>query len=168
MSAIRQQIWEEMKTSKTYIICCRSYTSNMRKKNRRFQFIIILLTTLGAFGFFLNEWCAFASSLIPVFGELVKKLIPQMSQPEEELGKLDSIASEFEETLYELIPLWNRHEDGSVNDEQANIELPKIIKGQSDKKDIMNKLVRKISKKEELAYQEAADEFLTRNFYSYE
>ena len=56
MSTVRQQIWEDLKTYKTYIECCRAYTSKRRAYNRRMKSAIIVVTVLGAFGFFINEW----------------------------------------------------------------------------------------------------------------
>ena len=102
MSTVRQQIWEDLKTYKTYIECCRAYTSKRRAYNRRMKSAIIVVTVLGAFGFFINEWITFSTTTIAFLGEVSQKLLPQLNQPEEELVRLDNIASSFEETLIKI------------------------------------------------------------------
>ena len=93
MSTVRQQIWEDLKTYKTYIECCRAYTNKRRAYNRRMKSAIIVVTVLGAFGFFINEWITFSTTTIAFLGEVSQKLLPQLNQPEEELVRLDNIAS---------------------------------------------------------------------------
>ncbi|WP_303298786.1 hypothetical protein [Phocaeicola coprophilus] len=166
MSTVRQQIWEDLKTYKTYIECCRAYTSKRRAYNRRMKSAIIVVTVLGAFGFFINEWITFSTTTIAFLGEVSQKLLPQLNQPEEELVRLDNIASSFEETLIKIEALWNRYENDKLDDEQANKLLAKYNNGHTNNKSEMNKLVRKISHKENISYQKAADEYLKRKFYA--
>ena len=121
---------------------------------------------LRSFGFLFKELISFFPSSNTVPGEGFQELLPQLNQPEEELVRLDNIASSFEETLIKIEALWNRYENDKLDDEQANKLLAKYNNAHTNNKSEMNKLVRKISHKENISYQKAADEYLKRKFYA--
>lgn len=154
-----------MKTYKTYIECCRAYTSKMRSYNRKLKLLIIIATVIGAACFFLNKWFAFFSTIIAFLGEITPKILPQLIQPEEELAKLDNIASRFEEILMKMESLWNKYENEKFTDEEADELLIRYKAGNAVYIDEMNRLVRKISDKDNGIVQTRTEEYFQRKFY---
>lgn len=168
MSTVRQQIWEDMKTYKTYLVCCRKYADKQRKWSRTVRLAVVLLTAVGAVLFFFSKWWAFISTLIPLLKELLSIYFPQFEQSEQELSELDKISISFEETLIDIEELWNRYEHDEIADSDATVLLSKLNKGQATNKAEMNRLVHKISDKEKAAYMQEADEYLQSKFYPIE
>ena len=152
--------------AKTYQLSCLHYVDKKRKFNRRYNLFVIIITAISCFSFFLNHWYILSSVVLASLLESAKKFIPALCQPEEELSKLDDIATYFGEKLENLERIWNNHElSDSVKEEFISKELSKIQKGSNAKITEMNKLLRKQSEKEDKAIMDEADEYLKRKFY---
>ncbi len=163
---VRNEIWEELKKAKTYQICCLHYTDKKRNFNRRYNFIIIGVATIGAPTFFLNHWCAFVSTICASILEIVKNFIPTLCQSEEELVKIDNLATYFGDNVQKLELLWNTLES-TENSNRISIskELSKILKDTNKNIVEMNKLIHSLKKEEDLMIQNEVDEYLKRKFY---
>lgn len=163
---IRQEIWEEMKKAKTYNLSCLHYVNKKRKFNRNYNIFIIGVTAIGGPTFFLSHWFAFVTTIAASLLEIFRGFMPAFCQSEEELVKLDSLATYYGDTLQKLEDLWNCHENPDNPDEKALMkEKAKILKKSSENEVLMNKLLRSLSQKEDDEIRKQADDYLIRKFY---
>jgi len=163
---IRQEIWEEMKKTKTYSFSCLYYVDKKRKFNKRYNMIIIGVSAIGALGFSISHWCTFVTTIVTVALEIIKSFIPAVCQSEEELAKIDNLAIYFGETLQKIEELWNSYENTELHNESSFCKkLTKVLKDFPEKETLMNKLIYSLSKKEEKKLQDKTDNYLQKKFY---
>lgn len=167
---IRDEIWEDMKETKTYQLSCLHYVDKKRKFNRWYNFAIIIIAGLGAITFFLNHWFAFTSTLAVSLLEVVKSFVPAVCQSEKELVELDNIATYYGEISHKLEELWSKNESGYyTNDEQTILKkVFNIRKNTAENVTNMNRLIHSLSQKEDKKIQDQADEYLKSKYYGQE
>lgn len=162
---IRNEIWEDMKAAKTQQNSCLYYVDKKRKFNRGYNFAIILIAGLGAFTFFLNHWCAFATTLAASIMEMVKSFVPAVCQSEKELVELDDLATFYGKTLSKLEEMWSNNESGHADNDKLQKELSKIKRKVAENVTKTNKLIHSLSEKEDKKIQDSVIEYLTRKYY---
>lgn len=167
---IRNQIWEDMKDAKTHQLSCLYYVDKKRKFNRYYSFAIIIIAGLGAFTFFINHWCAFATTLAASLLEMVKSFVPAVCQSEKELAELDGLATYYGDTLRKLEELWAETESGHTtkDEQQASKKLYSLQKNAAENVTKMNRLIHSLSKKEDRSIQDQTDNYLKSKYYGQE
>jgi hypothetical protein len=85
----RNRIWEELKQAKANIICLQRYTGRSRKRLRCVNALIITCATLGSMGGMYSKWIAIAGAGLVATGSVLKTLLPNITQSEQELSELD-------------------------------------------------------------------------------
>lgn len=113
-NTLRQQIWYEMKTAKTYAVCLQIYTDRQRKWNRYFPIIVGALSCVGSFTFPLSKYGPLITSIAVCLFSVLKVVLPVFGQPEEELNQLDELYSYFDQKTQDLEMLWNDYQDSNM------------------------------------------------------
>lgn len=166
---IRQEIWEEMKMAKTYQLSCLYYVDKKRKFNRNYNLLIISVSAIGAPTFFISHWCALFTTITASILEVIKTFNPAVCQSEEDLSKLDNLATYYGETLQELEKLWSVHENSDSPDEVSlRKKMNTILKESSENITLMNKLIHSLKEKEDEQIRKQADNYLKHRYYEQE
>ena len=169
---IRNRIWEELYWSKLCILCIQRYTARHRRYNRWYETFIALTASAGAFGFIKFTVAPLISILIIGFVSVAKAIFPSLIQKEEELSSLDVIADFYVEYMMQLEHLFYQYhnnlfsEDEDINDNKAAEEFFIFKEKECDKQSQMNKLLRKIRKKEYVSLNKAATDYVNRVFFN--
>lgn len=162
---VRNELWEEMKLTKTYSLNCRYYTNKFRKRNRVGSIVLIIIAALGGPMFFIDHWYAFATTTITAILHLLKETIPFFCQSEEELCKIDGLANKFNNSLLKVENLWNKFERSDIGEQAAEKQLKIIQEALVIPISEMNRLVHFNTKKEEQSFMEESDKYLKSKFY---
>lgn len=164
---LRNELWEEIKTAKTNNICCLCYSDKKRKVNRWYQWIMTIIAGAGIPSFFYDERITLGTTIASTILGLINSIIPAMGQSDEDLEKIDDLATYFGNLTDTLCLLWNEIEKVEV-DANISSKFQKALKFRSEKTTEMNRLIHRLNKREEQRFMDAADEYLIRRFYSNE
>ena len=163
-NTLRQQIWYEMKTAKTYAVCLQIYTDRQRKWNRYFPIIVGALSCVGSFTYPLSKYGPLITSIAVCLFSVLKVVLPVFGQPEEELNQLDELYSYFDQKTQDLESLWNYYQE-SPNNTECQKKLSEIKTGMPERRSKMNKLVRHIWPWEDSKNKKEVDNYLTSKYY---
>lgn len=169
---IRNRVWEELYWAKVCILCIQRYTSRHRRYNRWYETFIALTASVGAFGFILNHLAPLVSTLVIGFVSVAKAIFPSLIQKEEELSSLDVISDFYVEYMAHLENLFYNFQnklfdkDVETNDRLAAEHFFKLKESECEKQSRMNKLLRKISKKEHEYLNKEATDYVNRVYFN--
>lgn len=163
-NTLRQQIWVDMKTAKTYEMCLQNYTDRQRKWNRRFPLIVGVLSFVGSMTFTVSKYGPLIASLAVFVFSILKIVLPIFGQPEEELNQLDKLYSYFGQKTQDLESLWNYYQE-SPNNKECQKKLSEIKTGMPECQSKMNKLVRHIWPWENSKIKKEVNNYLTSKYY---
>ena len=162
---VRNRIWEELKQAKANIICLQRYTDRGRRKSRIINSIIIIIATIGAFGGTYNKWIAIIGSFIVAMGAIIKSILPNITQTEQELSELDRLMDFYSKYMNKLEKLWYDFDKEIFPESEAISRLFEMKDDESDKYSFMNKGVRSISKKEQEKIDKECVEYINRVYF---
>lgn len=163
-STLRQQIWFEMKTAKTYAVCLQIYTDRQRKWNRCFPIIVGALSCIGSITFPISKYGPLIASIVVFLFSVLKEVLPICGQSEEELNQLDELYGYFGQKTQEFERLWNNYQD-SQNNTDCEINLSEIKTDMPEHQSKMNKLVRHIWHWENSKIKKEVNNYLTSKYY---
>lgn len=169
---IRNRVWEELYWSKLCILSIMRYTARHRRYNRWYASFIALTASIGAFGYLKFQLAPFIASVLIGVVSLAKAIFPSLLQKEEELSSLDVITDFYVEYMTQLEHLFYMYQnsifdkDEERNDNLAAEEFFKLKETECDKQSLMNKLLRKISKKEHGLLNQEATEYVNRVYFN--
>lgn len=169
---IKNRIWEELYWAKVSILCIQWYTARHRRYNRWYETFIALTASAGAFGFILNHFAPFVSTLIIGFVSVAKAIFPSIIQKEEELSSLDVISDFYVDYMARLEHLYYLYENqlldpnNNTNDNIAAEKFYNLKDTECDKQSQMNKLVRKIKTKEHDKLNKEATDYVNRVYFN--
>ena len=165
----RNKIWEELKQAKANAICIERYTNRGRKVLRIIDFTIIISSTIGSLcGLFIDADIAKYGisfvALTSIFKTLLPKLLPSISQSEQELSELDSLMYFYSNYMDDLEEIWFDYDRGAITEKEMIDRLFLAKKKENDKRPFLNKLIRGISKKEQDEINKKIIEYFNRVF----
>lgn len=165
---VRNKIWEELRQAKANIICIQRYTDRNRKWSRYFDATIIVLASTGTLGGVFQQYIisAITSGLVAL-STIIKSLLPNFIQSEQELTELDRLMDYYSRYLNKLERIWYIEENEHINEKEAIEQLFDIKDDEADKFSSMNKLVRNISDKELKKINERARDYVNRVYFNY-
>lgn len=163
-TTLRQQIWVEIKTAKTYAVCLQIYTDRQRKWNRCFPIIVGVLSFVGSITFPVSKYGTLITSIAVCLFSLLKIVLPILGQPEEELNQLDELYSYFGKKTQDFERVWNNYED-SQNNTDCQKALSEIKKDMPEHQSKMNKLVRHIWHWENSKVKKEVNSYLKSKYY---
>lgn len=163
---ITERVWEEMHKAKGYLLMIELYTDRKRKDNRIISYIIILASIMCALSatFYLNRWITIIASIFVAISTVAKEFLPNIIQPESELAELDTIHVFYKEYLQKLENLFTKRydEETDVNDEKMRLQFEKIVKTEGRNESELNRLCRKMKKKEKKWIEEQVSDYFQR------
>lgn len=163
---VRNRIWEELKQAKVNLICLQRYTDQIRGKSRYFNLICIIVASAGAVGGVFKDlfdgWIAPIASGIIAVAAILKSLIPNLFQSEQELSELDRLSDYYSKYLNAMEKIWYEHENKISDEKTTMTNFFAIKEEESDKLSSMNKGVRSLSEKEEVTINNKAEEYVNR------
>lgn len=163
---VRNRIWEELKQSLVNMYCLERYIDRGRKRLRWFNTLIIILPTTGALGggIFDNKWIAIISAIATALVAILKAVLPNLIQTEQELTELDRLLEFYARYKNQLERLWYETETEEKNEEDAIKQLFEIKDTESEKYSLLNKGIRSLSEREEGKIQAKCDTYLNRAY----
>lgn len=164
---VRNKIWEELRQAKANIICIQRYTDRNRKWSRYFNALIIISASAGTIGGIFKQWVAVAASALVAASTILKSLMPNFIQSEQELTELDRLMDYYSRYLNKLERIWYNNYERIVSDNESIEQLFNIKDDEADKNSTMNKLVRHLSKKEQKIINGKAKEYVERVYFDY-
>lgn len=169
---IRNRVWEELYWSKLCILCILRYTARHRRYNRWYATFIAFTASIGAFGYLKFHIAPLISTVLIGVVSLAKAIFPSLLQKEEELSSLDVITDFYVEYMTQLEHLFYKFQNNlfdktdELNDNIAAEEFFKLKEKECDKQSLMNKLLRKIRKKEHECLNKEATEYVNRVYFN--
>lgn len=164
---VRNKIWEELRQAKANIICIQRYTDRNRKWSRYFNAIIIVLASGGTLGGIFKQWIAVIASGLVAISTILKSLMPNFIQSEQELTELDRLMDYYSRFLNKLEKIWYNNYENIISDKEAISQLFDIKDDEADKCSTMNKLIRHLSEKEKKNINREAKEYVDRVYFDY-
>lgn len=165
---VRNKIWEELRQAKANIICIQRYTDRNRKYARYFSSIIIILASIGTIGGVYQKWIAVIASGLVAISTILKSLMPNFIQSEQELTELDRLMDYYSRYLVKIERIWYDNYESNITDKEAIEQLFYIKDDEADKYSSMNKLVRHLSERENNIIDHKAKEYVTRVYFKNE
>jgi hypothetical protein len=141
-------IWQDFcqtaHTIKVYAGCCTKYANKMRKQKRIFEWLIILITAIGASLFPLSEYFTLGAAILTSLGGVIEKIAPIATQPESELCEIDTLQTKFNILLTDFE---SRFHDFRMDPNVTDIKIKEFLKSKktalSEMTTKLDKLVRK-------------------------
>lgn len=164
---VRNRIWEELRQAKANIICIQRYTDRNRKISRYFNGGIILLAAAGALGGAYEQWIAVIASGLVAVSTILKSLLPNFIQSEQELTELDRLMDYYSKYLNKIEKIWYNYENKCIEEQDAVNQFFETKDDEADKYSSMNKLVRSIPDKENDEINALAKEYVNRVYFDY-
>lgn len=141
---IWNDLWVTAHTVKVFELCCSKYADKMRKRKRIFDWYIILMPSLGALLYSIDEVITLIASILTAIGGLLEKIAPTLTQPESELAEIDNLQTSFSKILTELEDAIHSFRlEPNVSDIHLKGSLKKFKKQIDERKSLMGKLIRK-------------------------
>lgn len=165
---VRNKIWEELRQAKANIICIQRYTDRNRKWSRYFNALIIIFASAGTIGGIFKQWVAVIASGLVATSTILKSLMPNFIQSEQELTELDRLMDYYSRYLNKLEKIWYNSEEKYISEKEVVEQLFSIMDDEADKYSTMNKLVRHLSKKEKDIINKEAKEYVDRVYFNYQ
>lgn len=165
---VRNKIWEELRQAKANIICIQRYTDRNRKWSRYFSAVIIVFASAGTIGGIFEQWIAVIASGLVATSTILKSLMPNFIQSEQELTELDRLMDYYSRFLNKLEKIWYNNDEGNISEKEAISQFFDIKDDEADKCSTMNKLIRHLSKKEKKNINAEAKEYVNRVYFNYQ
>lgn len=158
-------LYNHIKFAHDYILCAQNYVNKMRKRKRIADIALVVVLCIDAICCkYLAEYAWLIVS-VTVLLDFLKDCAPKIFQPETELSELDkiqetllSIRNNLEEAIFDFI----NHPD--VSDIQIQARLTKEKKRLESITPQYNKLVRRISKAENIQFNNEAENYVKSKF----
>lgn len=164
---VRNRIWEELRQAKANIICIQRYTDKVRRKSRIFNITIIICASTGALGGIYEQWIAVIASALIAVSSVLKALLPNFIQSEQELSELDRLMVFYAKYFNSLEKIWYEHEK-KITDEQSIMKNFFALKAEEcDPCSNLNKGIRKIPDDEMEQINAEANEYVERVYLNY-
>jgi hypothetical protein len=166
----RNRIWRELKQAKSNITCLQRYTDRGRKRLRIFDSAIILLSTAGALGSSVSGiiWIAVAASGLIALGSILKSILPNVTQSEQELSELDRLMDFYSKYMNDLESLWYGYDKENIDERTMIMRLFEMKKDEADKYSALNKGIRSISKKEQVEINKESENYINEVYFKVE
>jgi hypothetical protein len=164
----RNRIWEELKQAKANIICLQRYTDKGRKKLRAVDSLIIACATTGALGGTYNKWIAIIGAGLVALGSILKAILPNITQSEQELSELDRLIDFYSKYMNKLEQLWYECNQDVTQEDKMIRRLFELKDEECDKYSLLNKGIRGISKKEQCEIDKKSSEYINRVYFKIE
>lgn len=164
---VRNKIWEELRQAKANIICIQRYTDRNRKWSRYFGALIIILASAGTIGGLFKQWVAVAASALVAISTILKSLMPNFIQSEQELTELDRLMDYYSRYFIKVEKIWYELYESNITEKEAIDQMFEIKNDEADKLSTMNKLVRHLSKEEKDKINDEALDYVERVYFNY-
>jgi phosphatidylglycerophosphate synthase len=162
----RNRIWEELLQAKVNIVCIQRYTDSGRKILRIIDSLIIICATVGTVGSVYNKWFAIICIGLVTISSILKSILPNITQSEQELSELDRLMTFYSMYMNNLERLWYEYNNEKKIFEHEMIhKLFEMKQEECDKYSLLNKEVRNISKKENKKIKEKCTEYINRVYF---
>ena len=161
---VRNRIWEELKQALANMFCLERYIDRGRKRLRWFNTLIIILPTTGALGGGIldNKWIAIIGAIATALVAILKAVLPNLIQTEQELTELDRLLEFYARYKNQLERLWYESDAKNLSEEDAIKQLFEIKDNETEKYSLLNKGIRSLSEREEKKIQAKSDTYLKR------
>lgn len=164
---VRNRIWEELRQAKCNIICLQRYTDRVRKRSRFFNTFMIFCASIGAIGGVYKQYIAVVASFLIAVSSILKALLPNVIQSDQELSDLDRLMDFYSKYLNALEKIWYENENKLIEEKEIVEKLFALKDDECDKYSSMNKGVRRISPTEMKKINEQAQEYVSRVYFDY-
>lgn len=162
----RSRIWEELKQAKVNIICIQEYTDKKRRYNRYFTAFVAISASMGVVINPLVDNFAFYTSIAIGLISIIKSIMPNFLQQEEELLELDGLHSFYSQYMNTLEKIWYEF-DHQIRDERDTMEMFfKQKNTECDKGAILNKGIRNIPTRFQKRIDQKASEYINRVYFT--
>jgi hypothetical protein len=131
-----------------------------------FNAIIIVSASTGALGGIYSKWIAVAGATMAAIGTVVKELLPNIAQSEQELAELDRLIDFYSKYMNRLEILWYDFDNQIISEEKMIHSLFEMKDEECNKYSLMNKGIRSISKKEQNEIDNMSTEYINRVYNS--
>lgn len=164
----RNRIWEELKQAKANILCLQRYTDKRRAYNRYYNGFVAIVASFGALGYAIDAYIPFITSMVVGFVSIVKSVLPNFLQTEPELCELDGLSDFYVQYMNALEKIWYDFDNGFIDEKETMERFFKLKANECDKESILNKGVRRISKKEQKKIDLKSIEYINRVYFTKE
>lgn len=164
-NSLRNELWETIKQTKCNEYCLLYYTDKIRKRNRYINYSVIGISALGSISYMFNPLGALLSSIIIFIISLSKDSLPMLSRSESDVTDMDSLIIFYSTYMSKLESLWRKNEMLGTNEIELSESLQDLIHSEAPNKVLLNKLVRHISKKENMIISDKTDKYLKKIYY---
>jgi hypothetical protein len=159
------RIWEELKQTKSNIICIQRYTDKRRSWLRWHNGLIIFFSAGGALTSLINHWFAVGAVTIITIISLIKSVLPTFVQSEQEIIELDHLMDFYSKYLNSLEQLWYNFFHEYITEEEMMKQLFLLKEQECDKYSILNKGIRAISQKDQEEIDRQCTEYTNRVYF---
>ena len=163
---VRNRIWEELKQAVVNKDCILRYNSRHRRYNRLYETFIAFTASAGAFGYIINTILPLISTILIGIVSVTKAIFPSLIQKEEELSDLDKISDFYTKYLNDLEKLFYQFDNKIINENEAADLFFKIKDKEIEQQTKMNKLIRRISSKEQSILNQMSEDYLNKVYFN--
>ena len=164
----RNRIWEELKYARSNIICIQRYTDNMRRRARAVNAFVVFCSVGGSLGGSWNKWAAVIGASLVAVASIIKSLLPNFIQSEQELSELDRLLDFYSKYMNNLERLWYEYDTNTIDEKTAMSRLFSLKEDECDKYSVLNKGVRNISEEEQKKIDQRCTDYINRTYFTKE
>ena len=162
---VRNKLWEELKQADANVRYITLYTDRQRQYNRWYQgFIAFTAATGTIFTQSKPEWAPFTLWLIALVS-ISKSVIPSMLHTDQDLFALDGLMDFYNRYKVEMETLFHSFDSGYITDMEALDKLSDLKKDECVKQSLMNKMIRRLSKRLIKKAIKESETYLLRTYY---
>ena len=162
---VRNKLWEELKQADANVRCITLYTDRQRRYNRWYQIFIAFTAAIGTiFTQSKPEWAPFTLWLIALVS-IAKAVFPSMLHTDQDLFALDGLMDFYNKYKVEMELLYHSYDNGYINDKKALDKLSALKREECDKQSLLNRMIRRISKRLKEKTLKASETYLLRTYF---
>jgi hypothetical protein len=161
----RNRIWEELKQTKANIVGLQRYTDRNRKRLRQFNSLIVVFAFAGALGGFFTHWIVLIGFSLVAGVTILKSLLPNLIQSEQELYELDRLIDFYTKYLNDLESLWYKYTNEIIDEKVMIGCLFEMKKDECDRHSLLNQGIRSISRTEQEDIDKECSEYINRVYF---
>ena len=162
----RNRIWEELKWAKCNIVCLQRYTDRGRKVLRWIDSLIIAFSTIGALGSLIDVRIAIFGVSIVALTSILKTALSGIAQSEQEFSELDRLMDFYSMYMNMIEKLWYDFNKDIMTEDEMIHALFKMKEDECNRFSLLNKLIRSISKKEQMRIEASSEEDINRVYFN--
>lgn len=165
-SPLRNILWEEIKSSKTNCVCAECYTNNRRNLLRIFDLIIVIISAIALVVSEWAYWGTYVASITTIVITSLKSDKFKFVQSESQLQEIDNLITFYRDYTVNIELLLYKLENNIEDEITIFKEFQAYKKEENSNYSSFNRLIRKITKKQEVEFQKYTDIYLNPIYYN--